>query len=146
MKLPHFARIRAFLGLIILAFMSIYRPRQAYEMISDACRSNEFRISKKNAEETAIPAFLNVYGQKTWGDEVVIAGTTKALIMLSEAIDKIIIDEESAKTISLKASDGEEYSILLCHSPEIERLSVPYYGDDACEGRLKTIKPGSKIS
>jgi len=144
MKIPPFARTRMFFGLLVMAFISIYRPRRSYELLADAYNGSEFRDYKSKVIKSSEKPFLNVYGQESWKDDVVIVGNKATLVNLREMLDLAIKDGSSQRKFHV--SDAEPFECLITTTSEHERLTVPYYGDDASEGRLNCIKPSIEMS
>ena len=68
--------------------------------------------------------YLHIYGQKSWHDEVCIAGNMEALIALRDAINKTLIEKTTA--ILLYVADGEEFELNVDLIDDFDLLPLPY--------------------
>ncbi len=125
-KLPIFARVRAFLGLIVMAIVSIYQPRNTYiiaSLVDEAIKRNKKRDQWLNDAEGQYN-ILHVYGQESIGGDVIIGGSTASLLALHDAITDCLND--TSGVLRFEASDGVSYRLQIIKSDHPQFWLAPY--------------------
>lgn len=96
------------------------------------------------------PAFLHIYAQKEWHDDVYIIGNQKGLETLCRVIKTALekgmanSDDDKMSDGMVFAGDGEGYSIKVIRyrsNDDWPRLAVPYVDEVARENRWDALQP-----
>lgn len=105
-------------------------PTEIEKALIDAWQEIESLKEQQNTVEItdAHPEMLNIYGLSSWGDNAVIAGTRRSLLLLEQAA-KEARRMGKAEIIDAVASDGEPYKIYVFREKdeEIKKRPYPYY-------------------
>jgi len=84
-------------------------------------------------------AWLHIYGQGVWHDDVYIVGNEIALKKLKNVLDEALINQSHQDNFFI--NDGEGYSIKVSNVNNIEKYGVPYSEEMAQEQNLNALFP-----